>query len=53
MIGSNLKRVRLQKVSRSRGCYSDSLDRSYVCRIEKGNARVTFNLLKQLVLGLK
>jgi transcriptional regulator with XRE-family HTH domain len=52
-IGSNLKRVRLQKgLTQAEVAIMTDLDRSYVCRIEKGKARLTINLLRQLVVGL-
>lgn len=53
-IGNNLKRVRLQKgLTQAEVAIMTDLDRSYICRIEKGKARMTINLLKQLVVGLK
>jgi transcriptional regulator with XRE-family HTH domain len=54
IIGENLKRVRLQMgLTQTEVAIITNLDRSYICRIEKGKARVTFNLLRQLVIGLK
>jgi transcriptional regulator with XRE-family HTH domain len=54
VIGNNLKRVRLQKsLTQAEVAIATCLDRSYVCRIENGKARITYNLLKQLVVGLE
>ena len=53
-VGSNLKRIRLQKgFTQAEVAVMTNLDRSYVCRIEKGKARMTFSLLGQIVIGLK
>jgi transcriptional regulator with XRE-family HTH domain len=51
--GNNLKRVRLQKcLTQLEVAIATDLDRSYISRIENGKARITYNLLKQLVVGL-
>jgi len=52
-VGSNLKKIRLQRgLTQAKVAVMTNLDRSYVCRIEKGKARITFSLLRQLVVGL-
>ena len=52
-VGSNLKKIRLQRgLTQAKVAVMTNLDGSYVCRIEKGKARITFSLLRQLVVGL-
>ena len=52
-VGSNLKKIRLQRgLTQAKVAVMTNLDRSYICRIEKGKARITFSLLRQLVVGL-
>lgn len=51
-IGRNLRKIRQQKgLMQIDVAVAVNLDRTYVSRIETGKARVTYNLLFQLVSG--
>ena len=53
-VGSSIKKIRLQRgLTQAEVAVMTNLDRSYVCRIEKGKARVTSSLLRQIVIGLE
>ncbi len=52
-IGHRLREIRRQKgLLQIDLAVASDIDRTYISRIENGKARVTFNLLLQLVKGL-
>lgn len=53
-IGSNLRKIRMQKgMMQIDVAIATDLHRTYVSRIETGQARITFTLLCRLVKGLE
>ncbi len=54
IIGHNLRRIRKQRgLMQIDLAVSTDVDRTYISRVETGQARVSFNLLCKLVKGLE